>query len=144
MDILRLRYSEILVPRAVFDELVTNGVDWIEAADVQIALREGEWIKVEWVSAGISIPFPPRLGAGEREAILVARALALPLLADDRLARKIAVTNGVAVEGSLAILAFAKRSGFIPSTKPIVLAMVENGIHFGDDLINRFFQTMNE
>ena len=144
LDIVRHRYAEIVVPPAVFDEIVTNGEGWTEAADVQAAFREGNWIKIGDLSGGISIRFPPRLGAGEREAILLARALGLPLLVDDRLARRIAAANGVAVEGSLAILASAKRAGLIPSTKPIVLAMVENGIRFADDLLGQFFQTMNE
>lgn len=144
LDIVRHRYAGIVVPPAVFDEIVTKGEGWTEAADAQATLRAGNWIKIDELSGGISIRFPPRLGAGEREAILLAHTWGLPLLVDDRLARRIAGANGVAVEGSLAILASAKRAGLIPSTKPIVLAMVENGIRFADDLLGRFFQTMDE
>jgi predicted nucleic acid-binding protein len=144
LDILRHRYGEITVPRAVFDEVVIDGEGWIEAADVQAALRRGGWIKIKDVSAAIPIPFPPRLGAGEREAILLARRLDLTLLADDRLARRIAAANGVVLEGTLAILASAKQAHLIPSTKPIVLAMVANGIRFGEELLASFFRTMNE
>ena len=144
LNLVRQRYAEIVVPPAVFDEIVTNGEGWTEAADAQAALREGNWITVNDLPGGISIRFPPRLGAGEREAILLARTMGLPLLVDDRLARKIAAANDVAVEGSLAILATAKRAGLIASTKPIVLGMVGNGIRFADDLLGQFFQTMSE
>lgn len=144
LDILRRRYAEIAIPRAVFDEVITDGDGWVEAADVQAALREGDWIRIEDVSTVIPIRFPPRLGAGEREAILLARTMNLPLLADDRLARRIAAANGVVVEGTLGILASAKQAHFIPSTRPIILAMLANGIRFADDLLSHFFQTMNE
>lgn len=64
----------------------------------------------------------PRLvGAGEAEAIVLARELGADiLLIDERRARKTALELGLPVTGLLGVLLEAKKAGLIPALKPIL------------------------
>jgi len=69
------------------------------------------------------------LHAGECEAIVLAiEQLADVVLLDDKDARAVAQQFGMEVTGSAGILIAAKREGLIPEVKPLLDAMIAQGV----------------
>ena len=88
--------------------------------------------------------FPSQLHAGEREAIILAQELSVPLLIDERRGRKSAQERGVQIFGSLRVLADAKHQGLIPAIKPVLESMCAAGYWIDQALVSLFLQTVGE
>jgi predicted nucleic acid-binding protein len=84
------------------------------------------------------------LGLGEREAIVLARRLSLPLLVDDLRARKEAEKQGIKVIGSLGIIYVAKRRGLIRSAKEILDSFISSGYYISNTLYSTFLEEIGE
>ena len=83
--------EELIVPDAVYEELVVKGGDRPGAADVQ----RGEGIRRQTLRNWPALTHLPRsLAQGECEAILLAEEEGAPLLVDERKARDAAVQRG--------------------------------------------------
>lgn len=76
--------------------------------------------------------------------IAFARENRTPALIDDGLARAAAAEEQVAVVGSLGVLRMAKQRGYVDRVAPLVAALRDSGIYFGDPLIERYLYEMNE
>lgn len=87
---------------------------------------------------------PSQLHSGEREAIILAQQLGAQLLIDERRGRKIAREQGVAVFGSLRVLAQAKRLGLILAAKPLVDSLRAAGYWIDEKLVSLFLLEVGE
>ena len=115
LDALRAIFAKVLIPEAVCRELIDQGSGWIEASDVQAAIRAGEWIAIEAVTAMQELSKTRwDLFSGEAEAIPLAERHQCPILLDDPEARKVASHRGLLVIGTLGLLILGKRRGIIP------------------------------
>lgn len=108
VDLLRVLFGTIVIPRCVQEEL--------ECPGAPPAVREWFSAMPTWacvcavVAAYPSLP----LGKGESEAIYLATELhADAVLLDDKKARRIAQEHGLAVAGTLAILRAAHDRGLV-------------------------------
>ena len=100
LPLLRQVVNTVLIPDAVFDELVTRGRGRPGSSEA----AEGIWIQRRTLSDHeVSAEFPAHIHAGEREAILLAQELNLPLLIDEQRGREIVLARGLDVIGSLRI-----------------------------------------
>lgn len=112
-DVLREVYRQIVIPQAVLNELqrsetpiavsewITNRPDWIEVQQISMAHDDDDVALI-------------KLGAGEREAIVLAEPLgASAIVLDERIARQEASRRGLAVTGTLGILDKAAERGFL-------------------------------
>lgn len=109
LDLIPAVVGRVLVPRTVWGELVQAGT----RPDVVAGLEAAVWIEV--------VEDPPvqdlGLDAGETAAILLAEELgAEALLIDERHGRAVALARGIAVIGTLGIVAGARRSGRVCSS----------------------------
>ncbi len=106
--------------------LVTPPAVWAECAgdpsrpgaEELLAARKARLIDVreaQWTGPDI-----PALDAGELAAIALAITLRCPVLMDERLGRRVASQDGVAVVGSAGLLLMAKHKGLIPAIAPIL------------------------
>jgi uncharacterized protein len=145
LELLGMIFREIAVPKAVFREVVTHGQGWVQASQLQEELASAEWLMV------IEVPnmqrtgiLPSHLGAGESEVISLAIETGLPALIDDLKARETAARCGLPVIGTLGVLARNKRRGHISAAKALVDQMRMQGIYFGESLIRRFLQDLDE
>ncbi|MDQ3801279.1 MAG: DUF3368 domain-containing protein [Acidobacteriota bacterium] len=108
IELLPKLFNEVIIPRAVWDELRTEGTpeevrNWIDS--------NPQWLKIQ--NAKI-IDQTIALGAGEREAISLAEELNADLvLIDDRKARKTAIQRGLKVSGTISILESASKRGLV-------------------------------
>ncbi len=146
LDILQSVFSEVLVAPAVFREIVTEGVGWVEAKAAQNALHRCEWLQpVTLAASPLLTALRESLGdSGEAEAIALSLERRMPVLLDELYGRKIAAKHGAQVVGSLGVLKEAKRLGLVAETKPLVKAMLENGIYYHASLLSVFFAEMAE
>ncbi|HEY7771460.1 DUF3368 domain-containing protein [Longimicrobium sp.] len=116
ISLLATLYGEVLVPQAVWSEVVRDGrpgarevasATWIRAVPVVNRLCVAELLK--------------QVGPGEAEAISLAQeSHAEVLLIDERRARRIAIDLGLPITGVLGVLLEAKQKGLIPALKPVL------------------------
>ncbi|MBD2576575.1 DUF3368 domain-containing protein [Oscillatoria sp. FACHB-1406] len=127
LDILRQLYGRVIIPQAVYREMVciertvpgaseVQSLAWIETQQVY-DLRQVEALRSE-------------LDAGEAEAIILAMELKADfLIIDERFGRKIASQYGINLTGVLGVLLEAKRKGLILAIKPLMDRLI-NEVEF--------------
>ena len=120
VDLLPALFEQVVIPQAVATELQHPRApavvrEWIEALPTWCAIRQAE----SQPDAGLM-----QLGAGDREAILLAQELpADTFLTDDLEGREEAIRRGIAVMGTLGILERAALRELIDL--PAVLARLQ-------------------
>ncbi len=145
LDLLREEFSEVLIPRAVYREIVTDGEGWFEAADAQVLMKSRSWIHIEDVAGSTLLDLlRASLGAGEAEAIALASERRLPVLVDDMEARQAAAGLKLEIVGALGIVGRGKRRGRIAAARPLVEALRAAGIYYSDSLITQFLTELHE
>lgn len=143
LELIRRLSAEVLVPRAVFDEVVIAGAGRPGAAELQAAT----WISVvtpanlEVVAALLA----SGLHHGEAQAIAVAvERRADRLLIDERQGRLTAEAMGVAVVGSIGVLIAAKVRGDVEALAPLLVALQASGLWLSEPLIARVLASVGE
>lgn len=135
MDILRRLFGQVVVLNAVYEELVTRGAGRPGDAEV----RRSSWIQRREVKNPKGVEeFSTSLHRGEREAIVLANEIGIPLLIDERRGRRTAEDMGVVVIGSLAVLAEGHREGIIEDTSSLVQDILDSGYWINPDVIETF------
>ena len=114
--VLKELYGEIIVPKAVFDEVTIQD----DAAGNLLKLET--WIKVDESAVGADRKmYRARLHAGEVEVMILAQSQPADIvIIDDNEAKKTAKYLGLDVIGTLGVLMVARRRGIIPSLKEIL------------------------
>jgi predicted nucleic acid-binding protein len=134
LSLLHLLFDRVVVPGAVWREVVVVGADRPGAA----ATRAATWIQVLHADDRAVEPFRDRLDAGEAEAIVLASAVhADLLLIEDQAGRQLAAELGLTIIGTLGVLVRAKRSGLLPEVRPVVEAIVALGFRATPELIEK-------
>lgn len=108
LEVLSELYSEVRIPRTVYDEVVTSGLakGASDAMTVRLFLRRRKWPIVN-VAPAVLASYKPSviLDAGERAVLALAQTMSSPLvLLDDEVARSEARRLGLQLRGTLGIL----------------------------------------
>jgi predicted nucleic acid-binding protein len=129
--LLKNLFNSIIIPQAVYDEVVIKGSGKPGANDVDEAL----WIKVAKVYDVDNVDkLTSIIHQGEAEAIQLAEEMGADLLIlDDSSARQIAKFKGINVVGTLAILRQSKENELIPALKPVLDKLKSMGFRMGDE-----------
>jgi predicted nucleic acid-binding protein len=138
LDLLIRLAEEIVVPQAVADEIAAGPEN-----DAARLAMEAEMFRLVDVQEPTSELAAWDLGSGE--TAVLSYALANPgwtALLDDGAARKCAVTFGIAVKGSLAIVVLAKKRGWIPQAKQLLHTMQEVGLRLDERTIRQVLKEM--
>jgi hypothetical protein len=133
LDLLRQLYDEIIIPNAIYDEVLAGGSSGIGI----IELERSDWIRV------VALKDPSRaelllfeLDRGEAEVIALAQEKNADLvIVDERLARSHARRLGLTLTGTLGVLLRAKQNQLIPEVKPLIMELQRAGIYLGKDLV---------
>jgi predicted nucleic acid-binding protein len=131
LNLIGRAYGTVLVPPAVWREVVEEGADRPGAAGVAGV----DWLRrVDVAPSGLLTRMRPRLGAGEAEAIALAseRAGTIPLLLDDLDGRRVAGELRLPVVGSAGVLVAAKKLGLIESARPLLAELRSAGLYLSD------------
>ena len=124
LDLLQNLYGEILIPKAVCLEIISEPARSL----VDAAL----WIKVIRCNSSDErkSTFSSRLHAGEVEVLILAKDCGADLLIiDDNAAKKTAKYLGFTVTGTMGVLLKAKREGYINAVKPLMKRLIEDGLY---------------
>ncbi|MBS1250056.1 MAG: hypothetical protein MAG431_01645 [Chloroflexi bacterium] len=115
LNLLHQVYGDLLVPEAVWQEVVIDGSGLPGAVEV----READWINVqEIVNKPLVRSLCQSLDAGEAEAIALALEVDADLLImDERLGREVAQHFGMRYIGLIGVLMEARQRGFVDSIK---------------------------
>ena len=118
LSLMQKLYGDILIPRAVYEELL----DERAGETVITAVQSATWLEIGsvWNQQMIN-DLRTRVNVGEAEAITLAVEVeADRLLIDERLGRQAAKDFGLKITGVLGILLLSKRQNLITAVKPII------------------------
>jgi len=122
LDLLPILFRQIIIPQAVFDEIVTSGAALPGAKEIQ----EAGWIEVRTPKDQSLIEsLLAELDPGESEAIALALEIGAGLLLmDEYLGRNAARNRNILPLGILGILLKAKEQGLLPAVQPLMDALI--------------------
>lgn len=135
LDLLHKLYGSLLIPAAVWNEVVVQGAGQAGAEEV----RTADWITRQAIAnESLALAFRQELDAGEAEAIVLALETRADLLVmDERLGRETARHMGLRCVGLIGVLIAAKRRGLIASIKPHLDALRDVAGFRVDDALYR-------
>lgn len=148
LDLLRSFYGTVLIPPAVFREVVTEGGTRWPARMVAQAVSEG-WIQIasDALPEAANLRQDGKLHAGEAEAIalLQARRSDGVLVMDEAYGRSEGRRRGLVVTGILGILLRAKREGLIVSLRVEMERLRrESGFFLHEELVQQILELAGE
>lgn len=126
LDLLQGLYTRIIIPVAVYNEMVNVGKSVPGATEVQTL----PWIQTQAVADQQRVitiqESEENIDLGEAEAIALALEVKADLLLmDERRGRIVATSYGLQVTGLLGVLVQAKRNNLIQIIKPLVDQLIE-------------------
>jgi len=145
VDLLGAVFADVSVPPAVVDEMTAK--DAPPNRMLAEAFVSGVAMKPVDLPASIMpmvARYEARLGRGESEAIALAGHWKRVVLLDDLAARRLAIHEGVAVVGSLGVLAACKAAGLILRVRPLAEEMRGASRFFGSALLRDFYRSQGE
>jgi predicted nucleic acid-binding protein len=144
LEILEELYKKIIIPKAVYDELIIN-IDYQDEIDI---IKRCTFIQIENVEENLSVVLLQRelkLDRGESEAIVLAKNINADLIIiDERKARRIAKDVGLKVTGTLGILVEAKQQGLIKELKSLLDELMDNNIRISRKLYMEILNLVEE
>ena len=143
LDLLEQLYGALMIPDAVWQELVVKGAHLPSAQQIERA----SWLSVRTVTnRELVLSLRQDLDAGEAEAIALAMEMnADLLLIDERIGRESAQYLGVPYMGLIGVLVQCKQRGLIPQVRPIIDALrLQAGFWISDALYQRVLHDAGE
>ena len=142
LDLLRALFGRVLVPDAVWDEVVESGRGRPGAAEVETA----DFLERRLIDRTPDALLAAELGAGEAAAITLAQQVSARLvLLDDRKARRVAEqAYDLPVRGTVRLLVDAKRLGLVDAVRPLLDALVSAGYRLSQRIIDAATESADE
>lgn len=142
VELLRLLYTQVLIPLAVQAEVLVGGPSGIGIADLQRA----DWIRVT------ALRDPRRadllltdLDRGEAEVLVLAQEVKADLvIIDERLARRHAARLGLTLTGTMGVLLRAKNQGHVTAIRPLLEQLRQGGIWLSEEIVAETLQLAHE
>ncbi len=130
LNLLPQVYPSIWIPQAVQQEIGFL-TDWLQVQTVQ--------------NQALVSTLRTQVGAGESEAIALALEIKnVPVLLDDKKARRIAEQLSLQVTGTVGLLLNAKKKSVIPAIRPILDALEEVDFRISSNLRTRALELAEE
>ena len=141
LTLLRRLFDRVLVPEAVVIELARGKAQGVRVPN----LTDYPWIEIQQIEHRSVSERVDSLGAGEREAILLALdGYADWVILDDLDARHQAEICGLQVIGTVGLLASARQKNMIASVAHILNALEVAGMWLSEDLKRRVLELVDE
>lgn len=140
ITLLKDLFDEVYIPKTVRREIL-RGTKSIGKQE----LLQNTWIVSKSVKNNFTKDFLFDLDEGEAETIVLAKELEINLVSiDEVLGRKVAKHCGLNLIGTVGILAKAKKHNLIPSVKPELETLTQNGIFLSKRLIEKTLISLGE
>jgi predicted nucleic acid-binding protein len=143
LDLLQQLYGAIVIPPAVYHEIVVVGAGLPGAVEVQTL----PWFQQRPVTPSpLLTQLQLELDPGEAEAVALADEIKADLiLLDERRARRLARQRGLLHVGVLGMLIEAKQAGLIGAVKPLLDDLIAiAGFWVGTPLYDQILRTAGE
>jgi uncharacterized protein len=133
LELLPTFFSRVLIPQAVLDEIASGP----ENDPIRQLLPKYPWLVPVRVEPELSPLSTWAIDRGEAEVIEYARLnRMLPVLLDDRRARRVAERLGLRVHGTIGIAAAAaQRNNSLELFRSFVVALRSAGIYVSDEIV---------
>jgi len=133
----RLPLLQTVVGKIVIPEAVAVEVSQFAGQLGRIELAHERWISVQQVQSERDVHLLlSSLDQGEAEVIVLAiEQQARLVLIDELAARKVAQSLQLNITGSVGILIAAKQMGIITAVRPLLDAMIRNGIRYSQRFV---------
>jgi uncharacterized protein len=136
-DLLQKLFTEITISQEVWDEVVVSGAGLAGSSETS----QAGWIKVSSVADSSLVDEwrnAHNLGAGELSTILLAKELTASIaLIDERRARRLAVTLGLAVSGTIAVLEGGYRKNYFSDLRTVYRQLLAANIWIDQKKLNQ-------
>jgi predicted nucleic acid-binding protein len=140
LELLKDIYGQIIIPMGVYEEIEEGRFKKFYAD-----LSKIEWIEIKTITDRTPFKYLTDLDKGEAEVIVLANEISADLvIIDERLGRAFAEQFNLTVTGTIGILLKAKELDFIPVIKPMLEAMIENGIWLNKKLVDKILKVAGE
>ena len=134
LDPFRNLYGRVLIPPAVYDEVLAGGPGRPGGAQLEAAT----WIERVKLKDPSRADLISDLDRGEAEVTALAQEAGVDLVViDERLGRRHAKRLGLLVTGTLGVLLKAKNEGSLTEIAPPIEALQQGGIRLGRELVDR-------
>jgi uncharacterized protein len=142
LDLVQTLFDEVLVPPAVWDEVVTLAPGRAGERDV----RQANWIRVHPLPGTAIANQFAALDPGEAEALTLVASFGVetPILLDDLQARRAAHASGLYVIGSGGILGRAEEAALITSVRPLLFELRAAGLFLSNRAVDELLDTAGE
>jgi len=133
LDVLKNIFSLVYIPQKVYDEIVI---------DEQIVLDKTFFVVKEIADNKLYKLLFKSLDAGESEAIVLAKEMALSLIIDEKKGRRIASNLGINIFGFIGLLILNHKNGLLTKedTLDVFYRAKEQGFRVGTRLENEFLK----
>jgi predicted nucleic acid-binding protein len=139
LHLLQQLFKSIYIPQAVYYEIKAKHSFAYQEVDA-------DWVKVKVVQDKAYLRLlSNELDSGEAEALCLAKELvADTLVIDERIAYKIAKSQGIFVIGTLTILSMAKKAYLVEAVKPLLDEMIHVGRWYSPAVYHDFLKKIGE
>lgn len=144
LDILQKLFGEVVLPKAVYDEVTTNPQFIDEARKIKAC----SFFKIVTVSSNATVDFLRRatgLDLGESEAIVYTDENKCDLLIVDEVkARQVATSMKLRITGTIGVLTVANQEGLLSREEAIncVYILRKNHRHISEAILMRFINQL--
>lgn len=140
LDILKKLYSEIIIPKAVFEEIEAG-----KNKEYYEDLSKISWFKIVEIQDKQAVKYFLDLDSGEAEAIVLATEVNADLIIlDEKLGRFHAKHADIKVTGTVGLLIKAKKQGLIKELKPLLYELIEKDVWISEKLIREILKQAGE
>ena len=145
LELLPDQFERVLIPPAVWDEVVTHGKSRPVMELIRAAAQKG-WLALQTpTNTALIQNLHQHLHAGEAAAIALATETPHDfLLMDETDGREVARRLGLRTKGVIGILLLAKRKRRLTAIHPWLTKLDKSGFHLAPSLISRALREANE
>jgi predicted nucleic acid-binding protein len=141
LHLLQRLYVEVLIPPAVYAEVLAGGTGRPGFAELQRA----PWIRMTPLQDPRRADLLSDLDRGEAEVLALAQELDADLvIVDERLGRRHAKRLGLTLTGTLGVLLRAKAQGYLAEVKPWIDQLQQGGIRLDAFVVKEALQLAEE
>ena len=142
LDILRDLYEKIIIPYAVYEEVILES----KLKESNDFIQESGFIKIINIkNKEAKRLFATSLHKGEVEVMILANEIEADLcIIDDLLARRYAKYHNLYITGTIGVLLKAKELGIVTKITPIMDELISSGIYIDIKLYNKILDISGE
>lgn len=143
LDLLDRLYEKVIIPRAVFEEVVIQGAGRPGSSE----LPDASWVHIAdpLPETLLQLGLQAELGRGEAAALSLAVSLQADLvLIDERQGRLAARRLGLAIKGTVGVLVAARQKRLVPELRPLLEELIRQGARLSPSLKNAALALVEE